>query len=174
MRQHHDELMDEMENKFSSLREEVLLAISELQVGSLPPFNSSVRKQKKVMVERENKASSGSSQLEIQPGTFATDMAKKESRKETTQGISEVNASAFPLEVDLTRTNETPDVPQRQPSNESTFSILNIYDPADRIRDDDDEQNLSMSKSLAQMTHKSVRAWKSRIDGQGFDLFMGV
>jgi len=179
MRQHHDELMDEMENKFSSLREEVLLAISELQVGSLPPFNSSVRKQKKVMVERENKASSGSSQLEIQPGTFATDMAKKESRKETTQGISEVNASAFPLEVDLTRTNETPDVPQRQPSNESTFSILNIYDPADHIRNDDEEQMRSVrtSKSLAQLmeaSHKSVKAWKRRIDGQGFDLFMGV
>jgi voltage-gated sodium channel len=106
-------------------------------------------------------------------------MAKREAQMETTQGISEVNASVFPLEVDLASGHQTPEVPERQSSKESSFSVLNIYDPADHIRDDDGQHMLSTrtSNSMAQImeaSRKSVKAWKSRIDGQGFDLLMGV
>eukprot|EP00746_Dinoflagellata_sp_MGD_P161357 gnl/MRDRNA2_/MRDRNA2_88463_c0_seq1.p1 gnl/MRDRNA2_/MRDRNA2_88463_c0~~gnl/MRDRNA2_/MRDRNA2_88463_c0_seq1.p1 ORF type:complete len:625 (-),score=105.07 gnl/MRDRNA2_/MRDRNA2_88463_c0_seq1:324-2198(-) len=174
MRQNHDELVHQMDIKLTSLREEVLLAIRELQAGTLPSVSSTVSKQNEMLLEYESKASPGSRQPEVEP-----DMSMRESQKEPTQGISEMNASVLSLEVDLSSPAQALEVPQRQPSKESSFSILNIYDPADHIRDDDDEHRSSTrtSKSLAQMmeaSHKSVRAWKRRIDGQGFDLFMGV
>jgi hypothetical protein len=183
MRKNHEELINQMESKFMSLREEVLLAISELQAGTLPPVRSATRKQNEdseVVAEQESKVSRGCRQLQVEPSAFASCMAKQESQRETAQGILEGNVSVCrqnTLEVDLAKTDHTPEVPQRHPSKESSFSILNIYDPADHIRDDKDEHMLGRSRSMEQVmeaSRRSVKAWKRRIDGQGFDLFMGV
>lgn len=165
MRQNHDELMNQMENKFSSLREELLLAISELRTS--PPVGT-VRKPHEVMADRDSSARPGNSQPQLEPYMLASTMADKE-----TKGDSKVNDQVknFP-DSSAGSVNQTPEVPERQPSEESTFSILNIYDPADHIKDDD-EQRLH-SPSWVEMSHKSVKAWKRRIDGQGFDLLMGV
>jgi len=159
MRQNHDELI----KQFGSLREEVL------QI-------------KYAMAEHGSLARSGRSQPEVEPGMFAVSMAKPESRKnneptrKVTEGVFEVNDGVkIPpgsSRVTLQSANQTSEVTQRQPSKESTFSSLNIYDPADSIRDGESE--LTTSKTMVQMTHESVRAWKLRIDGQGFDLFMGL
>lgn len=171
IQQSHAEFIKELDDRFSSLREELLVAISELPANAVPPSGRTV---------------------EGTAGRMAEDQS---------QGISDVyykldDTQASPHELDVTNSNESPkleiqfqpslqsaskseqnvvsaskseqNVAKRQASRESTMSVMNIFDPAEGSR------RQSENGSMTRRSQQSVRVWNQRLDGQGFDLLIGV